>query len=57
MNLRASLDGIYLLIPTGDNNITVITDIISKPPLKSSLLIFVTMHNYFLLVESFTAFA
>lgn len=57
MNLRASLDGIYLLIPTGDNNIIVITDIISKPPLKSSLLIFVTMPNYFLLVESFTAFA
>ena len=34
MNLRASLDGIYLLIPTGDNNIIVITAIISKPPLE-----------------------
>lgn len=57
MKLRASLDGIYLLIPTGDNNRIVNTDIISKPPLKSFLLIFVTMPNYFPLVESFTAFA
>ena len=48
MHIRASPDVVSLLIPIGISVIIVITDIVSKSPLKSFFLIFVTIPNYFL---------